>query len=475
MKTIPLLLVVLSILMVTTFCAESIMKFENTPTSRVRPYAENSYYWEYKGKPIVLLGGSKDDNLFQVSNLEEHLDLLASVGGNYVRNTMSSGDEGNVSPFARRADGSYDLEQINDSYFERLETLLRLAAERDIVVQIELWDRFDFARDLWQQNAYRPANNVNYTSENSGLADEYRRHPNLNDNPFFRSIPTHDNNAILLKYQRAQIDHLLLISLKYPNVLYCMDNETSATAEWGAYWSDYIKRKAAEAGKEVETTEMWDTWDLEHEQHRRTFDHPEIYSYIDISQNNHQVDQGHWDKLQWARDYVATQPRPLNHVKIYGADGGRFGDEKEAIERFWRSLLGGGAAMRFHRPPSGIGLSEQAQNHLRSARMLLSEFDIFRAIPDVGGGILAERSDNEAYLSYVAGEQYAVYFPSQGTAKLKLGTVTGTFGVNWLDIEHSEWQTAPRIEGGGQIALETPSPASWVVLILRTQEGNQGS
>ncbi len=78
-------------------------------------------------------------------------------------------------------------------------------------------------------------------------------------------------------------------------------------------------------------------------------------------------------------------------------------------------------------------------------------------------------------MSYVAGEQYAVYFPSQGTAKLKLGTVTGTFGVNWLDIEHSEWQTAPRIEGGGQIALETPSPASWIVLILRTQEGNQGS
>ena len=56
---------------------------------RIQPYAANPRYWQYKGKPVPLLGGSKDDNLFQIPDLEEHLDELRSVGGNCIRNTMS--------------------------------------------------------------------------------------------------------------------------------------------------------------------------------------------------------------------------------------------------------------------------------------------------------------------------------------------------------------------------------------------------
>ena len=37
----------------------------------------------------------------------------------------------------------------------------------------------------------------------------------------------------------------------------------------------------------MQTTEMWDAWNLAHEMHKATFDHPEIYSFVDISQNNH--------------------------------------------------------------------------------------------------------------------------------------------------------------------------------------------
>ena len=32
---------------------------------RIRPYAKNPRYWQYNGKPVMLLGGSNDDNLFQ--------------------------------------------------------------------------------------------------------------------------------------------------------------------------------------------------------------------------------------------------------------------------------------------------------------------------------------------------------------------------------------------------------------------------
>ena len=49
----------------------------------IRIYSENPFYWEYKGEPVLLLGGSKEDNLFNhPEGLAEHLDLLESVGGN---------------------------------------------------------------------------------------------------------------------------------------------------------------------------------------------------------------------------------------------------------------------------------------------------------------------------------------------------------------------------------------------------------
>ena len=66
-----------------------------TPCSGIEVYSENPFYWSHDGKPVLLLGGSGDDNLFQWAGAEfgdklsEHLDLLVSFGGNYVRNTMS--------------------------------------------------------------------------------------------------------------------------------------------------------------------------------------------------------------------------------------------------------------------------------------------------------------------------------------------------------------------------------------------------
>ena len=78
---------------------------------RIRPYEANPRNWQYEGRPVLLLGGTDDDNLFQWerNKLTAQLDLLVSAGGNYVRNTMSDRDEGNVYAFGRVAD-RYDLD-----------------------------------------------------------------------------------------------------------------------------------------------------------------------------------------------------------------------------------------------------------------------------------------------------------------------------------------------------------------------------
>ena len=435
---------------------------------RLRPYDDNPRYWQYEREPVLLRGGSREDNLFQISDLEAHLDQLASVGGNYVRNTMSSRDEGNLWPFHRRADGRYDLERLNEEYFDRFEELLRLSRERDIIVQIELWDRFDFARAPWQDNPYRPANNVNYTPEESGLANAYPKHPGSNNNPFFRSVPAQNGNRLLLTYQQKQVDRLLDIALEYPNVLYVMDNETSANADWGAYWARYVEQRANEAGVRVQTTEMWDAWDLKDEQHRRTLDHPDLYEFADVSQNNHNENQQHWDNLQWVRTYTAEAPRPLNNVKIYGADTGEYGTTRDALERFWRSILGGSASVRFHRPASGIGLSATATAHLQSVEHFLARFDLLAARPDADSQLLSDRSPDEAYLSYVPGQQYAVYFPDGGTVQLNLRGAPSTYRVRWLNPATSRWHSSSVVQGERRVPLKTPGDGHWIV-VLRKQ------
>jgi hypothetical protein len=440
---------------------------------RIRPCEGNPRYWQYKGNPVLLLGGTKDDSLFQLPHLREHLDALKSVGGNYIRNTMSDRPDHDfeVYPFKKLADGKYDLNQWNDEYWTRFENMLKWTAERDIIVQIEVWDRFDYVDSpdyiRWGLHPYNPKNNVNYSFEESGLKATYTKHPGQNEQPFFFTVPALQNNQVLLPYQMAQVDKLLSLSLAYGHVLYCMDNETSGDPQWAKFWALHIRKRAAEAGVSVQVTEMWDQWDIKGGHHKETFDHPELYSFIDVSQNNHNRSQQHWDNLQWVREYIASQQRPINTVKIYGADGGRFGSSRDGQERFWRNILGGCASTRFHRPDSGLGLSDIAQSHLRSMRLLTGELDIFRCTPDARSRRLGDREDNEAYLTCIDGQQYAVYFPDGGDVTLDLTSVKGDFTVRWLDILHSRWTDQDRAKGGKPVRLQSPGRGHWACLVTR--------
>lgn len=426
----------------------------------IQIYSENPHFWQYKGKPVLLLGGSVEDNLFQVPDLEKHLDLLVSVGGNYVRNTMSARDPGDLQPHHLGEDGLYDLDQWNAVYWERVEKFLKLTEERDIIAQFEMWDRFDFAQEFWQKNSFNPKLNRNYTAAESKLAEEINTHPGQNESRWFYSIPEYDNNELILKYQKAYIDKVLSYSLEYPNVLYCMDNETQAVPEWGVFWSEYIKAKAEKKGIVVHTTEMWDDWDLTGTEHQRTWQHPEIYSFCDISQNNHQKGQTHWDNLQAFRQFI-DPVRPVNTVKTYGADGGKYGSSRDGKERLWRSIFGGCATARHHRPVSGLGLSMEAQANIKSLRMVTDSINWFAG--DSHNELLSDWPENSAYCYADLGSSYAVYFPRGEKVTIDLPDVPGKLKARWLHISTSQWLKEERLSG--KTRLIPPSNDEWAVVV----------
>jgi hypothetical protein len=90
----------------------------------IQPYEKDPSYWQYEGRPVLLLGGTRDDNLLQILKLKSHLDSLQQVGGNYIRDTMSDRDPGNARAFVQNAEGKYDLNQWDETCGHDLFTTL---------------------------------------------------------------------------------------------------------------------------------------------------------------------------------------------------------------------------------------------------------------------------------------------------------------------------------------------------------------
>ena len=439
----------------------------------LRPWEKNGWYWSYRDKPVMLLGGSDDDNLFQwpEKKLIAQLDRLVAAGGNVIRNTMSDrNDKGfEVYPFKRLDNGKYDLNSWNKAYWTRFERMLHETARREIFVQIEIWDRFDYTdlggSNRWQVHPYNPANNVNYTYEKSGFAKRYPDHPGANKQPFFFTTPKQRNNRVVLRHQQRFVDRLLESTLQFDHVLYCMDNETSGEEEWGRFWAQFVRARAARQGHDVYVTEMWDDWNLRAERHKRTFDHPELYGFVDVSQNNHNKGQKHWDNFLHVRNYLASQPRPMNTTKTYGATGNKFGhSDQDGIERFWRHLLAGASSIRFHRPDSGLGLSDKAVACIKAARLLESIIPAWSLQP--ANELLVDRDPNEAYLAADNGRAYVVYFPAGGMVRLDTSKAKGLLAVRWINIDTGELGPHQGKTGSGKTALTPPDNKNWVAAVV---------
>ncbi|MFC2126315.1 hypothetical protein ACFLU5_16095 [Bacteroidota bacterium] len=437
--------------------------------NRIRPYSENPMYWQYKGKPILLLGGSKDDNLFQIPDLKEHLDLLASVGGNYIRNTMSSrNDKGfEVQPFKKLSNGKYDLDQWNDEYWNRFENLLKWTNESNIIVQIEIWDRFDYSGEHWEYCTWNPKNNVNYPYKDSGFLEHYLQHPGKNEQPFFKTVPGLDNNNILLEHQKAFVDKLLSYSLKYNNLLYCIDNEFGGDWKWSDYWAGYIKSKAMHANKTIEITEMFDN---KIEDLFYVIEQRDRYSFVEgnkifAPQIWAPKGEKQWYKILELFKAMENYPRPLTMVKLRGTSYYMPGDEiEESEKKYIRALLGGYSALRFHRPPS-LGLSDPAKAIISAVRKLENQMKMWEIEPIIG--LLKNREVDEAYLSAKPGEKYALYFTDGGSVDLDLNGYKQSFKLKWLDLKTGDWGEEMIIKGGEAVQISAPNKGGWLAAIVR--------
>lgn len=158
----------------------------------------------------------------------------------------------------------------------------------------------------------------------------------------------------------------------------------------------------------------------------------------------------------------------MNNVKVYGSEAG-FGGAEEAVRKFWRNIFSGSAAVRFHRRThhgAGLGLGELARIHLRSARDITDELNVFICEPR--NDLLSDRLPDSAYCLARPGDRYAVFFTGPGSVKLDVSASENNLNIKWYDILNNKWSGNETIENEGIVTLNTPGGGSWVALIRST-------
>ena len=481
--------------------------------------AADGHYWRYDGQRVLLLGGwnhghnpfidhdtdNDRDNkgVSSVAQIKHAMDELVAAGGNYLRCVLDPGMAAGIQGFSfcAKSRNQYDLSEMTGPFWERLEMFVAEAKNRNIIVQIEVWDRFDLidgSWGSWRVSPWNPKNNVNYTAASSGLAESYG---SFGTHPFLKGVPGHpvyekasqsrkQKYDVVRVFQDRFIDRLLSITLRYNNVLYCMNNETHEHPAWGQYWMKFIENGARAQGKTVSTTDMFD--DVFRAESSRGLTHQlgnrDEYDYVDASQaNSRHADQTHWDAVKWIVDAARkTEPPYLLHMtKIYGNDlaldgkpWSRFkpGDSDNAIEEWWRNLLAGIAGVRFHRPTSGIGLYPEAKNCMTATRKVETKIKFWDVKPRLD--LLTNRQPDEAYVAADPGNAYILYFTRNGggTVGLKLDKYPdASFELAWVNIGTGGWGPTKTLSGGSTVGIGRPNGSShWVATVVKRRARKRG-
>jgi len=467
---------------------------------------ENPAYWQYDGKPVMLLGGTDDEALFHWAGdmdlLRGQLDRLAGCGGNYVRCTMSvrKGDNPiypeRQQPYIRLDNGKYDLDQWNGEFWRRFQVFLEQCKQRDIVAQIELWATHDLVHlksstpGVWPTHPLNPKNNVNYGFQPETV---FPRQPRGNTNDaFYQTIPALKHDATVLKYQRAFVDKVLSYALKLDNVLYCIDNEQRPQHpyQWGHYWAQYVQHRAAQQGKTVYISEMHRDFTTPKDKSlSRTkrmvggkfasvFDYPLIYPFLELSETSTRFSDYDelWRNLEVIRAYTAEFPRPMTNIKVYGGgDVSTFRKRRPAIHRFCELVCAGRSAVRFHRPvrggENGMGLNPVAQACLKAVRCFCDLVEPWRCTPNLD--LLRDREENEAYMLANPGVAYGILMTGSygdGVVRLDTHNHSGTYALTWINLETGRSLKPETVNAADKVNIKAPARGSkygWLAALVK--------
>jgi hypothetical protein len=443
----------------------------------IRLHPQNPHYFLYKGKTLAIV--SSAEHYGAVINLDfdyrRYLETLAAEGMNYTRlfagtyfevpgesfrienNTLAPRNGRVITPWKKvtgpGGNEKYDLSQWNDAYFDRLKDFVRLAQEKDIIVEITLFSSV-YADRMWNICPQNPANNINL---DPGLSR--------------REVHTLQNGK-LFGYQAALVRKLVHELNDLDNFFFEIQNEP---------WSD----------RGVPVYNLLNQEDLENNSWTLKVDFADAASLAwqdslaaIIATEEEQLGRRHLIAQNYA-NFGAPVPRVSDHIsvinfhydwpeavrwnyhydRVVGFDESGFAGSGDKVYRrqAWKFMLSGGGLFNNldysffvgHEDGTGVnnapgGGSKILRRQLKTLRDFLESFPLGKMHPNCTAVV---RSPGLIpYLLSAGDEAYAVYLRAVGTdsSLLQLRTGKGTYRVTTLNTitgVYDEPQTLTAVDG----------------------------
>ncbi len=423
-------------------------------------HKENPHYFEYKGKPVLLISSCEhygalinrefDYESYLHTLADDGLNLTRIFSGTYVEhpgsfdiryNTLAPPAESFLAPWKRthvegnRGGGTkFDLDQWNPEYFERLKGFLEEAAKLDIIVEITLFSSI-YTDESWTYCPLYHENNINHTDQVERV-----------------NVHTPDNGN-LMHYQEKFVRKVATELKEFDNIYYEIQNEpwSDNSDEYFAvnpndsathlYWRRRadLPNAASDAWQErigeliVETESEFDKRHLI-AQNYGNFMYPvkKVSQYVSIMNFHYALPQ--------AVEYNYGYDLPVS----FDEDGFCGTGERRYRENAWNFMLAGGGIFNnldysffvgyedgtLINDAPGFG-SAALRKQLSFLKSFLEGFDFIRLRPSrhlvkLAPGTVPQVLANE-------GKEYAVYLHGGSQCDLQMYLPPGTYEATWLN------------------------------------------
>lgn len=435
----------------------------------IRLLPGNGHYFEFRGKPVVLIGAS--EHYGALINLDfdyiRYLDEVAACGLNVVRvfsgayretpgafgiteNTLNPLQGRFLAPWARSnipgaSDGGnkFDLSRWDAVFFHRLGEFVTAAGERNIVVELTLFCPF-YDESLWSASPMKSTNHINGVGAGGFAA-------------------CHQVNSDLLPFQKALARKCAEELATFDNVFFEIVNEPY-NGDIPLAWQSLIIN-------ELVSTEI--------SLPRPHLIAQNIANYDSVITNPHPAVSIF--NFHYAYPNASLANQGLN--RVIGDDETGFAGTTDFPYRreAWEFMLAGGGLFDhldftftmeredgIASPPAPGGGGPAIRRQLGVLRWLIEELPLIRCTPQTGfitGGV---PPGGAVQVLGVPGEAYLVYVRGGTQANLVTNLPAGTYRGRWIDPRSSAVSSrlAEFTHTGGSRTLSSPAYGEDMVLLM---------
>lgn len=207
----------------------------------LRLLPQNPHYFLYQNQALIIVGSGEHYGavINRRFNYDLYLKTVQDAGLNTTRlftgayfekpgafgierNTMAPDEASLLLPWKKEG-GQYDLAAWNEAYFSRLHDFMKKAAQRAVIVEVNLFSSY-YGGSGWPYHPFHGSNNINGTPA---------------DLPA-NKVNTLDNGG-LLRFQEAYVRKLVRELNGYDNFYFEIQNEPWADQkDTAVVWNDYL-------------------------------------------------------------------------------------------------------------------------------------------------------------------------------------------------------------------------------------------